>query len=259
MGDWGCCLSGDADCLGWWRLCLTRVGINYMTADKAWVDLSTEEIRDMLIALVGFRFGTEPETHLAEIREQRQSYAGRFIKLASIGPSDTVLELGSGCGFGTRAVALLAKKVVACDISKAYLSYAQQELEDLDNVEFHHVDSRDLSPIPDNSIDKIVSISVFIHFNIYDIYLYFMEFKRILRNKGKVVFDFADSHRLAGGIRSQSLIDQFLEHATYYKEAPSNLPGLIQWNSAKGIKGAAKLAGFRQLKHRGPRLLFELQ
>jgi ubiquinone/menaquinone biosynthesis C-methylase UbiE len=230
-----------------------------MTADKRWVGLSTEEFRDMLIALIGFRFGPEPETRLPEIREERQKYAGQFLKLAGVGPHDTVLELGSGCGFGTRAVALLAGKVVACDISEAFLSYAQQELKDLDNIEFHHVGSRDLSTIPNDSIDKVVSISVFIHFNIYDIYLYFLEFKRVLKNKGRVVFDFADSHRLAGGLGSKTLVNQFLEHAPFYKENPSNLPGLVQWNSSKGIKGAAKLAGFRLLKHRGHRLLFELQ
>jgi ubiquinone/menaquinone biosynthesis C-methylase UbiE len=230
-----------------------------MTADKAWVGLSTEDFRDLLIALIGFRFGTEPETRLAEIREDRQSYAKKFIRMAGVKPSDTVLELGSGCGFGTRAVALQANKVIACDISEAYLSYAQQELAELDNIEFHHVASRDLSMIPDNSVYKVVSVSVFIHFNIYDIYLYFLEFNRILKNKGKVVFDFADTHRLMGGIRSKNLIDQFLEHAPYYKQAPSNLPGLVQWNSARGIKGAAKLAGFRRLKRRGHRLLFELK
>ena len=230
-----------------------------MTARQAWVGLSTEDVRDMLISLVGFRFGTEPETRLTEIREERKEYAGKFLRMAGVGPNDRVLELGSGCGFGTRAIARLAEKVVACDISEAYLSYARQELDDVDNIEFHHVESRDLAIIPDCSIDKIISISVFIHFNIYDIYLYFNEFKRILKNKGRVVFDFADTHRLAGAFRSQNLTDQFLEHVVFYQEVPSNLPGLVQWNSAKGIRRAAKLAGFRQVKRRGHRLLFELQ
>jgi ubiquinone/menaquinone biosynthesis C-methylase UbiE len=230
-----------------------------MTAQQAWVGLSTQNIRDMLIALVGFRFGTEPETRLAEIREERQKYAARFIRMAGIGADDIVLELGSGCGFGTRAIALSAKKVIACDISEAYLSYAQQELGDTENVEFQKIESRDLAVIADSSIDKIVSISVFIHFNIYDIYLYFNEFNRILKNKGKVIFDFADTHKLASHIRSKGLIDQFLEHAPFYREAPASLPGLVQWNSARGIKGAAKLAGFRRVKRRGHLLLFERQ
>lgn len=228
-----------------------------MTAEKAWVGLSTENIREMLIALIGFRFGSEPETRIGEIRTERQAYADGFVKLAGVGSNDTVLELGSGCGFGTRTLAQRAKKVLACDISEAYLAFARQELDDMQNIEFHQLESRDLSPIPDHSIDKVVSISVFIHFNLYDIYLYFLEFKRVLKKRGRVVFDFADSHRLGGGIRSKVLIDQFLEHAPYYRDMPSNLPGLVQWNSAKGIRGAAKLAGFRQVSHRGHRLLFE--
>jgi ubiquinone/menaquinone biosynthesis C-methylase UbiE len=230
-----------------------------MTADKAWVGLDTENIREMLIALVGFRFGEEPETRLDEIRAERQAYAEGFLKLAGVKAGDTVLELGSGCGFGTRAVARRAKRVLACDISEAYLSFARKELEGLDNIEFHHVESRDLSDIPDGSVDKIVSISVFIHFNLYDIYLYFLKFKRVLKAGGRVVFDFADSHRLSGLWRSQVLIDQFVEHAPYYRDVPSNLPGLVQWNSAGGIRGAAKLAGFRKVKRRGHRLLFELR
>jgi len=230
---------------------------HHMTTDEAWVGLTNEDIREMLIALVGFRFGTKPETRLDEIREEREAYAKRFLKMAGVGPDDIVLELGSGCGFGTRAVASMAKKVLACDISEAYLSYARQELEGEDNIEFHHVQSRDLSNIADHSVDKVISISVFIHFNLYDIYLYFLQFKRILKPGGRVVFDFADSHRLAGGLHSKTLIDQFLEHAPYYRDMPSNLPGLVQWNSAKGIKGAAKLAGLRHVRQRGHRLLFE--
>ena len=36
-------------------------GNHDMTADKAWVGLTTENIRDMLIALIGFRFGNSEE------------------------------------------------------------------------------------------------------------------------------------------------------------------------------------------------------
>jgi ubiquinone/menaquinone biosynthesis C-methylase UbiE len=230
-----------------------------MTAQQAWVALSTQNIREMLIAQVGFRFGGEPEKRLVEIREERQKYAARFLKLAGVRAGDTVLELGSGCGFGTHAIAQLAEKVFSCDISPAYLSYAQKELDGVDNVEFLCIESRDLAVIPDDSIDKIVSISVFIHFNIYDIFLYFKEFSRILKDKGKVVFDFADEHKLGGRIRSRVLIKQFLEHAPFYQDVPANLPALVQWNSAKGIRGVAKLAGFRQIKRRGNKLLFELQ
>jgi ubiquinone/menaquinone biosynthesis C-methylase UbiE len=228
-----------------------------MSDYQAWVDLSEEDFRNMLISLIGYRFGREPEKRLDEIRAERSQYIGKFIKMAGVRPSDTVLELGSGCGFGTRALSQQAGRVLACDISPAYLSVARKELHDLDNIEYHLVKSRDLSPIADSSVDKVLSVSVFIHFNLYDIYIYFKEFNRVVKDKGKVIFDFADQHRIAGSLKLQNLTEQFLEHVEFYGENPSNLPSLVQWNSAKGIENAARLAGFKKIRRRGQRLLFE--
>jgi ubiquinone/menaquinone biosynthesis C-methylase UbiE len=228
-----------------------------MSDDEAWVGLSEEDFRNMLISLIGYRFGQEPEKHLDEIRAERSQYIEKFIKMAGVRPSDTVLELGSGCGFGTRALSQHAGHVLACDISPAFLSVARKELHDLDNIKFHLVNSRDLSPIADSSVDKVLSVSVFIHFNLYDIYLYFREFNRILKSKCNVIFDFADQHRMAGILKRQNLTEQFLEHVEFYRDKPSNLPALVQWNSAKGIENAARLAGFKKIKRRGQRLLFQ--
>jgi len=38
---------------------------------QAWVDLDKEDIRRMLISLIGNRFGAQREEHLDEIREER--------------------------------------------------------------------------------------------------------------------------------------------------------------------------------------------
>jgi ubiquinone/menaquinone biosynthesis C-methylase UbiE len=99
-------------------------------------------------------------------------------------------------------------------------------------------------------------MSVFIHLNLYDVYLYFREFHRILRPGGKVVFDFADMNRLFSPLRAYGNNDLFLEHAEYYRADPSAIAGLVQWNSARGISGVARKAGFKRLKRRGHRLLF---
>ena len=227
-----------------------------MADGNLWVDLTTDDYRGMLIALVGHRFGLQPEKHLDTIRAERGAYMGKFIKLAGLRAEHTVLELGSGCGFGTRALAERVRRVLACDISTAYLVVARKELSDLENVVLHRVASRDLSGIPENSVDAIVSVSVFIHFNLYDIYAYFLEFKRVLKRNGKVVFDFADEQRIGGMWRRKAIEDQFLEHADYYVENPTGLPGLVQWNSARGIRHVAELAGFRYLRRRGNKLLF---
>ena len=87
-----------------------------MNDDNAWVDLGTDDVRELLVALVGYRFGHQPEKRLDEIRKERFSFMEKFINMAGIVSSDTVLELGSGCGFGTRALAQKAAKVIACDI-----------------------------------------------------------------------------------------------------------------------------------------------
>jgi ubiquinone/menaquinone biosynthesis C-methylase UbiE len=242
--------------LNLWKAAASEAVEPGMNDHQDWVDLSTDDFRKMLIALIGYRFGREPEKHLVQIREERSGYMKKFMKMARVSSADTVLELGSGCGFGTRALAQKAGSVIACDISPAFLSYAEQELRDLNNVEFQLVKSRSLSMISDRSIDKVVSTSVFIHFNLYDIYLYLEEFSRVLKSKGKVIFDFSNSHLLAGWIRQQRSVKLFLEHANFYAEDPSNLPGLVQWNTAKAISNVAKMAGFRLQKRRGHCLLF---
>ncbi len=223
---------------------------------KAWVDLQSSDFRNMLISLIGYRFGPHPEERLDEIREERSSYAEGFLQLAGIESGDTVLEIGSGCGFGTAAIARRAREVIACDISPAFLEYARHECAGFDNVRFIQVANRDLSAIADQSVNAVVAISVFIHLNLYDMYLYFREFSRILRPGGKVVFDFADMNRLFGWRRAHGNNELFLEHAEFYRADPASLPGLIQWNSAQGITGVARAAGLTCLKRRGHMLFF---
>lgn len=227
-----------------------------MSEHQEWVGLTQADMRNLLIHLVGYSFGPEPEKRLQEIREQRGIYMGRFVSMAKIQSDDMVLELGSGCGFGTRALASAAKHVTACDISPAYLEYAKKELVDVNNITFKLIKSRDLSPVPDHSVDKVVSTSVFVHLNLYDIYLYFLEFKRVLKPAGSVTFDFADMHRLSGRLRLVSSTKEFLEHAQHYQSRPEGIGSLMQWNSARGIKGVAKLAGFKKIRRFGSRMLF---
>lgn len=225
--------------------------------DKTWTGLDPDDLHNLLVSLIGYRFGARPEERIDEIRMERAAYARGFVKLAGVRKTDRVLDLGSGCGFGTAEIARRARSVLACDISPAYLEFARAECEAHRNVEFLQVESRDLSLVPAESIDAVISMSVFIHLNLYDIACYFAEFARILRPGGRVAFDFADANRLFSRFRSHGHDALFREHAGYYREDAASLPKLLQWNSARGITAVARDAGFRRVARRGHRLLFQ--
>jgi len=72
---------------------------------QAWVDLDPKDLRRMLISFIGRRFGERPEEGLDEIRAECRRYAASFLRMAAVRKTDLVLDLGSGCGFGTAALA----------------------------------------------------------------------------------------------------------------------------------------------------------
>jgi cyclopropane fatty-acyl-phospholipid synthase-like methyltransferase len=136
---------------------------------RDWIDLPENEIRPILIALIGHDFGLEPEKRLPEIRESRRNYANYIADKCKIDNNDIILDLGSGCGFGTYWLAKRARRVFACDISPSYIKFASKECSQLDNVSFHLVKSRHLDFLGNDAVDVVCSISVFIHLNLYDI------------------------------------------------------------------------------------------
>jgi ubiquinone/menaquinone biosynthesis C-methylase UbiE len=95
-----------------------------------------------------------------------------------------------------------------------------------------------------DSIDVIFSISVFIHFNLYDIYCYFKEFCRVLKPGGRIYVDIADSDRLDFDYPGR-YETYFLRHSEYYEKNPEGLSGLMQWNSLVSVVRMASHFGFQ--------------
>ncbi len=235
-----------------------------VTSGSAWVDLSPDDERQLLLALVGNTFGDQPQQHVKVIRASRSRFARKFVRMAAIKKTDTVMEIGSGCGFGTRLLAEKAARVLACDISPAYLAYAEKECAKLANIEFSRIHSRSLASFEDSSIDAVVSISVFIHLNLYDMYWYFREIVRVLKAGGRLCFDFADSDKLfrpdmLRPKNSHARATFFTEQAEHYLGDPKQLFQLMQWNSMHGIVNVAENCGLRYVRRRGDRLLLKKQ
>ena len=226
-------------------------------AFNAWVEMSGRDRREILIGLVGYTFGKEPETRLDEIRGSRRAFAGLIADATQIQPTDIVMDLGSGCGFGTYEFAKRAKHVHACDVSPSYLQFAKDECRDVENITFHQIEPRSLSPIPDASIDVVCAMSVFIHFNLYDIYWTFRELERVTRPGARVWIDIADAGAVDLANPNAAATKFFIDHANAYKAQPEGVSGLMQWNSLDSVVAIASQFGFRSVdRAAGTSMLF---
>ncbi len=213
----------------------------------SWKDIPVDDVRNILIGLIGHDFGDAPELRVDEIRESRKAYASHFCKLVELKSSDRVVDLGSGCGFGTYWISQQAREVIACDISDAYLQFAAKQCEDRDNIAFNKIQNTDLGFIADETIDKIISMSVFIHMNEYDIFHYFREFSRILKHNGLVCIDFADGDSL-NFLKPGEPEKWFKKAAEIYAEKGSDLSGLMNWNSEATIINMAEASGLEKVR-----------
>ncbi len=208
-----------------------------------WKEIPSEDMHSILIGLVGHDFGQYPEERIDEIRESRKEYASIFSKLVDLNQNDTVVDLGSGCGFGTYWFSMIAGHVIACDLSQTYLNFAAAQCADRENVCFMKIENGKLDQIEDASVSKIIAMSVFIHMNLYDIYYYFKEFSRILKPSGLVCIDVLDADNLDFKNPSYKE-DRFLVAADLYYREKSPLSGLLNWNSERSVQNIARAHGF---------------
>lgn len=207
-----------------------------------WEELPSEGMHSIFIGLVGHEFGQYPEERIDEIRDSRKEYASIFSKMVDLNQNDTVVDLGSGCGFGTYWLSMKAGQVIACDISETYLNFAAEQCADRDNIKFMKIENRKFDQIGDASVSKIIAMSAFIHMNLYDIYYYFQEFSRILKPSGLVCIDIADADSLDFENPSNKE-NIFLTAADLYYRESSPLSGLINWNSERSVENIARAHG----------------
>lgn len=197
------------------------------------------DLRELLLRLIGFEFGEQPQEHIPQIRQWRERLVQQFDEcFLRLRPTDTLLEIGPGCGFTTRAFASRVARVHAADISQAFLRYARHECADLANVSFQQTSFTDLSYLPDESVDAVVASAVLIHADLFGINALFTELKRVVRPGGRVAFDILDANRLPA---SNPL---FTAHAKLYRDNPGAYPELCKWNSGTAVLELARHHGF---------------
>ena len=132
-----------------------------------------------LIELVG---GDVSETYEHLQQRSIEAYKYRFEEFLS--EDDTVLDFGSGLGFGANAFADSVKKYVCADISRSMLSNVPN------NVERIHIRRNDLSKLNKYKFSKIIVHAVFVHLEVPEIVYYLKKFKPLLEDNGEVLFTY---------------------------------------------------------------------
>jgi ubiquinone/menaquinone biosynthesis C-methylase UbiE len=111
-----------------------------------------------------------------------------LMEVAAPRQGDTVLDLGSGTGLLTVAAARKTSKVIALDASAEMLARTSRNVgaEGMGAVELIHGDMRRI-PLPDESVDLVVSSYAFHHLGDDGKELAAAEALRVLRPGGRIV------------------------------------------------------------------------
>lgn len=114
-----------------------------------------------------------------------ESIKNKLLELQILSKQMTVMDLGSGDGFLSRAIAGLVKKVIAVDISGVMLRELERKVQSdgIDNIHTLESDGRDM-PIANAEID-VVCASMYLH-HIDEPELAIKEMYRVLKPGGKV-------------------------------------------------------------------------
>jgi ubiquinone/menaquinone biosynthesis C-methylase UbiE len=127
-------------------------------------------------------------------------YADDFLSLLQKYASSEKEALEIGCGGGriTSTGVRLFKHVYAADLSNEMLRKCKDAIR-APNVSFHKLDGFTLQDFADGTIDNVYSHDVFVQLSSLQVYPYFSEIKRVLKDGGIGLiscYDFVDQFEL---------------------------------------------------------------
>jgi ubiquinone/menaquinone biosynthesis C-methylase UbiE len=150
-----------------------------------------------------------------------------IISLARLSPDDRALDVGAGTGLLTLAAAPQVSRVTALDISAAMCSHLKAKLASLP---IHNVDvlvgSATELPLPDGSVDVVLSNYCLHHLNDADKRQALSEIWRVLGPGGRVVIGDMMFYIGLGNARDRALIARFVR--TMLRSGPAGLLRLLK-------------------------------
>ena len=205
------------------------------------IDFNTWEhsnINDMLNLLVGKEYGQDPQNRITEIQHTKYYESQNIKKHLELSENDRVIDLGSGCGFIANFLAPEVEHLNCIDISKSFLDYARLITQQHSNVSYHLIPFADLSEIK-TSTTAIYSVAVFIHFNLYDCYLYLEQCYNHLEPQGRMFFDILNDSQI--NIVSERWQRQ---SARYFKDRTSIFTN-VHYNNPNSVMDISRQIGFK--------------
>jgi len=121
-----------------------------------------------------------------------RSTAEDIAREASVGPEDTVLEIGCGVGRVGDSLSQRCGRWIGADVSREMLRHARTALAARPNVSFVHLNGIDLEGVDDHSVDVAYCSGVFMHLDEWERYRYLTEAFRVLKPGGRVYVDNID-------------------------------------------------------------------
>jgi hypothetical protein len=192
----------------------------------------------LLAAHGGWEFGSTLEAALPQLRAKKESEARATMSLLKLGPDDVLAEIGPGFGFEANFIAPSVKHIHLFEISQSFQDLARKNVKQ-PNVSMHLIQPSDLSALQGKDINKVYSGGVLIHFNVYDLAIYFEAISKILPRGGLFLFNYLniESSRAFGSQEWAVTLES-------YRKDKIRLFGLMYWNSQETMRRLAHHSGF---------------
>ena len=168
-------------------------------------------------------------------RRKRALELKHFLDLIDKKPNEKVLELGCSSGFLTKYLG----KVTAIDTSEDMLKITNSKNPSAKCI---YADMFEM-PFKNKSFDKVVTMRVWNHLDFNDLRKAIKEAKRVLKNKGYLIFDIEEKSALR---RIASVIYKAMFKPTGYKIYQYSVPEIRKILNEEGFK----IAEGKSLKHR---------
>jgi len=125
----------------------------------------------------------------------KQSLVQAFIQ-PNVDRSSTVLEIGPGHGRWSKEIAPLCGHLILVDLSPSCIEHCRVLFRERPDTTFVVNQGKELTGIPDASVDFLWSYDVFVHIGREEIGAYFREIHRVLRPNSRAIIHHAGRRHL---------------------------------------------------------------